>query len=202
MRFLFLLFLVSTSVNAQSKAVAINLDVKLLSNDSLFQGGTLRVNGQYVVPDFYVPIDSAGRYTITFPKSGKYELWFSDTSVKRQSFYMNPVDVSIRKKKNKPITMQLQSRCYANGETAITDFQKAKAVFYVYGGIAPPMYYPNLNFEEKYSVSFHIFGCTFDLLEECALENNKVIAQLMDEKYGLEWRKELPYVIEGIQPAE
>lgn len=202
MRFLFLLLLVSTSVNAQSKAVAVNLEVRLLSSDSLFQGGALRVHGLNVVPDFYVPIDSAGKYSITFPRAGKYELWFSDTLAKRQSFYTDPVDIKVGKKNNPSITINLESLCYANGQKAYTDFKQAKAVFYVYGGFAPPMYYPNPDFEEKYTVSFHVFGCTLYLLEECALENNKVIAQLMDEKYGLEWRKELPYSIEGIELPE
>ena len=202
MRFLFVLFFVSTSVCAQQKVIVIDLEVKLISNESSFQGGTLRINGLNVVPDIYIPIDTSGNYTLSFPRAGKYELWFSDTVSKRQSFWMDPVEIKIRKKHNKSTTVYLQSRCNKNGQTARVDFEQHQALFYVYGGIAPSMYYPNIEFEKKYGVSFYMFGCRVDLLEECAYENNNVISQLMDEKYGIGWREELPYTIEGIETTK
>ncbi|MDO5637029.1 MAG: hypothetical protein Q4G18_07240 [Myroides sp.] len=58
-------------------------------------------------------------------------------------------------------------------------------------------------FKEKYDVSFKFNGCVIlptDLKQ--AETNNKKVATILDEKYGVIWQSELPFSVPGVQKID
>jgi len=84
-------------------------------------------------------------------------------------------------------------------ETAEKDWKKKKAKLYLVGGIAPiGNRKADSRFEKKYKIRYYDFGDTAPNME-CIQVYNERIFELMDKKYGTEWRKKVRSDVEYLE---
>jgi len=98
------------------------------------------------------------------------------------------------------VELTLKGVCgFVSLETAENDWKKKKAKLYLVGGIAPIGNRKADNrFEKKYKISYYDFGDTAPNME-CIQVYNERIFELMDEKYGTEWRKKVRSDVEYLE---
>ena len=129
--------------------------------------------------------DSLGNFKITkLSKNTKYLISFT-------SFQFGTVDVPFETHEAETITkvFELKANCDYNVDTAINDWNQKKAKLLIIGSIAPlanTKY--DKRFEKKYGIDYFDFGCT-PAPSECIKEYNEKIFELLDQKYGKRWRK-------------
>ncbi len=86
-------------------------------------------------------------------------------------------------------TLTLEAGCKYSKEQAVKDWKKGKPKLLLIGSVAPIVNSSaDKRFEKKYGIKYLDFGCT-PPIEECIKIYNEQIFELMDKKYGTEWRK-------------
>ena len=86
-----------------------------------------------------------------------------------------------------------------SSETAEREWIKKKAKLYIVGGIAPiGNRKADSRFEKKYEIQYYDFGDTAPNME-CIQVYNERIFELMDKKYGTEWRKKVRSDVEYLE---
>lgn len=180
---------------ASAQTVVLRVEVEQEQKNSPYKLGSLWCEGKEL------PLKGAGLYSLTVERRGSYRLTFSDSLDSRNPYhhFMEPRNIKIRKHRKDTVVVSVRSSCYKNVQVAEEEFANEQAAFIVFGGIAPPMYIPNNPLRVKYGVSYDIFGCIVDVNKDCAAAYNRRLAQLMDEKYGEEWRNEISYRIYGLE---
>lgn len=89
------------------------------------------------------------------------------------------------------VTFELKADCEYNAERAETDWNNANANLLLFGSIAPiANSKADIRFEKKFGIKYLDFGCE-PPISECIKEYNERIFELMDEKYGMKWRKKV-----------
>ncbi|MFH4966537.1 hypothetical protein V8G69_16165 [Gaetbulibacter sp. M235] len=98
------------------------------------------------------------------------------------------------------VDLTLKGICgFVSLETAEKDWKKNKAKLYLVGGIAPVgNRKEDYRFEKKYKIKYYDFGDTAPNME-CIQIYNERIFELMDEKYGTEWRKKVRSDVEYLK---
>ena len=74
--------------------------------------------------------------------------------------------------------------------SAKKDIESKTPFLFTPGGIAPIIYPNDKEFERKYLVYFYDFGCIAPD-EEIMIEYNKIVFDLLDSKFGKNWRREI-----------
>lgn len=130
--------------------------------------------------------DSTGFFRIENLEPNKlYEIKLSAFGYKDQVFEIKTND-GITK-----TTLTLEAGCEYSKEQADKDWQNGKAKMLLIGSIAPiANSSTDFKFEKKYGIEYFDFGCT-PPIEECVKLYNERIFELMDEKYGMKWRKKV-----------
>ncbi len=96
-------------------------------------------------------------------------------------------------------TLTLDASCEYSNEQAKKDWNNGKAKLLLAGSIAPIANSPSdKRFEKKYEIEYLDFGCT-PPIDECIKIYNEQIFELMDEKYGMEWRKKVRSDVEYLK---
>lgn len=86
-------------------------------------------------------------------------------------------------------TFEVIPNCDFDGETAKNEWKNKSAKLYLIGSISPIANSKNdKKFEKKYNIQYFDFGCT-PAPSDCIKEYNEKIFELLDKKYGKEWRK-------------
>ncbi len=130
--------------------------------------------------------DNFGNFRIEYLESNKrYVIEISVFGYGNQKF-----DVKTKSGINN-MTFKLKAECGYSAERAESDWKNGKASLLLIGSIAPIANSPaDKRFEKKYGIKYYDFGC-MPPIDECVKEYNERIFELMDEKYGLKWRKKV-----------
>ena len=131
--------------------------------------------------------DSLGNFKITgLNKNTKYLITFT-------SFQFGTIELPFDTNETDTITkvFEIKANCAYNIDTAISDWNNKKAKLLIIGSIAPLSNTKlDKKFERKYKIEYFDFGCT-PAPSDCIKEYNEKIFELLDKKYGKEWRKDV-----------
>lgn len=161
-------------------------------------------SGEFTIIDLNKKIDisKAESFKITLPEKGKYQFSFVSDDFTAYTFY----PTRINKRKNK-ITVRLMEKIefkstgiYSfpmNLETDLTDEQIEQLIEngtlnFIMHGIDSSIPKEYVKFKEKYGIGLTKENCVIDPLSfKKATENNQMIFDFLNKKYGTEWQSEL-----------
>ena len=93
----------------------------------------------------------------------------------------------------------LKAGCEYSKEQAEKDWKNKTPKLLLVGSIAPTANSPtDTKFEKKYGIEYFDFGCE-PPIEECIKIYNERIFELMDESYGIKWRKKVRSDVEYLE---
>lgn len=162
------------------------------------------ISGEFTIIELNkkIEISKAESFKITLPKKGKYQFNFVSDNFTAFTFYPSRIN-----KSNNTITVRLMEKNELNNsgiysfpiniETDLTDEQIEQRIengtlnFIMYGidSSIPKEY---VEFEEKYGIGLSKVNCEIDPLSfKKAIENNQMIFDFLNRKYGNEWQTEL-----------
>jgi len=169
--------------------------------------------GEFFITDTNVRIEikDTQSFQITLPGKGKYQFGFSTKDFTAYTYY----PARITNKKN-TITIRLVEKTeltFNNGnfsfplnlDTNLTDEQIEKRISagnlnFITHGIDDSIPKEFSDFKVKYGIGLIKENCVIDPISfKKSTENNIMIADYLDKKYGEDWRKELPTKPFGIK---
>ena len=190
-----ILFAISFYASGQSKMNRSNyLKGKLAGKISLPEGTEIPEEGIYVYlldEDKGVFTDQKGYYQFQdLRKKTLYHIRVMIFGYKSQEF-------AVVTSKNPTTTFNInyQMKCEFDTERAILDWNSGNAKFFMASGIVSYVNQSDEPFEEKYGIEYYDFGCVAPV-DNCIIEYNSKIFELMDLKFGIHWRKEVRKDIE------
>jgi len=96
-------------------------------------------------------------------------------------------------------TLTIEAGCEYSKEQAAKDWKNGNPKLLLVGSIAPiANSSSDKRFEKKYGIEYFDFGCS-PPIEECVKIYNEQVFELMDEKYGMEWRKKVRSDVEYLK---
>ena len=130
-------------------------------------------------------------------KKGKYYIKFNNDSILNSSVFAkispknNYINIQIREK------IDLNSADYhLASEENIENLVKNQNANFINFGLGMQNF---TDFKKKYGIGNKNQGCVISgSLSENATRNNEFIAAYLDKKYGLDWRKDLPFTPYGL----
>lgn len=161
-------------------------------------------SGEFTIIDLNKKIDifKAESFKITLPEKGKYQFSFLSDDFTAYTFY----PTRINKRKN-TITVRLMEKTEFKNtgiysfpislETDLTDEQIEQRIEngtlnFIMHGIDSSIPKEYVEFKEKYGVGLTKENCVIDPLSfKKATENNQMIFDFLNKKYGTEWQSEL-----------
>ena len=161
-------------------------------------------SGEFTIIDLNkkTEINKAESFKITLPEKGKYQFSFVSDDFTAYTFY----PTRINKRKN-TITIRLMEKVefknvgvYSfpmNLETDLTDEQIEDRIAngtlnFIINGIDSKIPEEYIKFKEKYGIGLIKENCVIDPISfKKTRENNEMIFDYLNKKYGTEWIKEL-----------
>ena len=161
-------------------------------------------SGEFTIIDLNkkTEINKAESFKITLPEKGKYQFSFVSDDFTAYTFY----PTRINKRKN-TITIRLMEKVefknvgvYSspmNLETDLTDEQIENRIAsgtlnFIMNGIDSTIPEEYIKFKEKYGIGLIKENCVIDPISfKKTRENNEMIFDYLNKKYGTEWIKEL-----------
>jgi|SRR5690554_1071480 len=161
-------------------------------------------SGKFTIIDLNkkIEISKAENFKITLPEKGKYQFSFVSDNFTAYTFY--PARIN---KRNNTITVRLMEKkelkkggIYSfpmNLETDLTDEQIEQRIEngtlnFIMHGIDSSIPKEYVDFKEKYGIGLIKENCVIDPLSfKKATENNQMIFDFLNKKYGTEWQAEL-----------
>ena len=142
----------------------------------------------------FAETDSLGYYTLDSLTKGKtYNfqfLAFGYGEVQRSIEIFKEVDT---------LNLILNTECAFDSLTAHEDWRTGNPRLLLIGSIAPLANSEyDLQFEDKYKVEYYDFGCTPPAID-CVLTYNQEIFDLLDQKFGNQWRAEAREDVIGLK---
>lgn len=158
-----------------------------------------------------IKINDTKSFQITLPSKGKYQFRFSTEDFTAYTYYPSRITnkkntITIRLVEKKELT--LNSRIFSfpmNLDANLTDVQIEKRIStgnlnFISHGIDNSIPKEFSDFKEKYGIGLIKENCAIDPLSfKRATENNILIADYLNKKYGEDWLKELPTKPFGIK---
>ncbi len=161
-------------------------------------------SGEFTIIDLNkkIEVSKAESFKITLPEKGKYQFSFVSDNFTAYTFY----PARINKRKNTITVRLIEKKELRNGEiysfpmnleTELTDKQIEQRIengtlnFITHGidSFVPKEY---VEFKEKYGIGLSKENCVIDpLYFKKATENNQMIFDFLNRKYGTEWQTEL-----------
>ena len=161
-------------------------------------------SGEFTIIDLNkkIEISKAENFKITLPEKGKYQFSFVSDNFTAYTFY--PARIN---KRNNTITVRLMEKkelkkggIYSfsmNLETDLTDEQIEQRIEngtlnFIMHGIDSSIPKEYVEFKENYGIGLIKENCVIDPLSfKKATENNQMIFDFLNKKYGTEWQAEL-----------
>lgn len=161
-------------------------------------------SGEFTIIDLNkkTEITKAESFKITLPEKGKYQFSFVSDDFTAYTFY----PTRINKRKN-TITIRLMEKVEFNNvgvysfpmnlETDLTDEQIEDRIAngtlkFIMNGIDSTIPEEYIKFKEKYGIGLIKENCVIDPISfKKTRENNEMIFDYLNKKYGTEWIKEL-----------
>ena len=169
-------------------------------------------SGEFTIIDLNkkIEISKADSFKITLPEKGKYQFNFVSDDFTAYTFYPTRIN-----KRNNTITIRLMEKTgYKSGgtysfpmnlETDLTDEQIEQRIEngtlnFIMHGIDSTIPEEYVDFKEKYGIGLIKENCVIDPLSfKKATENNQMIFDFLNKKYGTEWQTELKTKPFGLQ---
>jgi len=169
-------------------------------------------SGEFTIVDLNrkIEINKAENFKITLPKKGKYEFSFVSDDFTAYTFY----PTRINKRKNTIIIRLIKkvelntNRIYSfpmNLETNLTDRQietliENENLNFIINGIDNSIPKDYIKFKEKYGIGLVKENCVIDPISyKKTRENNQMIFDYLNKKYGTKWINELDIKPFGIK---
>ena len=161
-------------------------------------------SGEFTIIDLNqkIEIHKAESFSVTLPKKGKYQFSFTSEDFTASTFYPS----RINKRKN-TITVRLMAKTEFDGsgihsfplilESDLTDEQIEQRIEdgslnFIIHGIDHSIPQEYQKFKEKYGIGVVKENCLIDPLSfKKTTENNQMICDFLNKKYGAEWLEEL-----------
>ena len=193
--YIVLILIVSTQLSAQEVDDSLHFSIqgKIISGkyNTPLKGSSVSIEGMNIG----AISDSLGIFIIKNLEKGEYDLVVSDIRYNSLDTLIKLNETSIEN-----LNIIMFSKCTEiNSDTARSDIKKENPKLLLVGGIAPVEYPGDREFEKKYNIEYYDFGCVVSSPEECIIEYNKVIFEYLDNKYGIEWRKEVRKDVVGFE---
>ena len=161
-------------------------------------------SGKFTIIDLNkkIEISKAESFKITLPEKGKYQFSFVSDDFTAYTFY----PTRINKRKNTITVRLMEKKEFKNSgiysfpmnlETDLTDEQIEQRIEngtlnFIMHGIDSSIPKEYLEFKEKYGIGLVKENCVIDPLSfKKATENNQMIFDFLNKKYGTEWQAEL-----------
>jgi hypothetical protein len=192
-----ILALTITATKASEKEIIAEVVFENLTNKEF-------TSGEFTIIDLNkkTEITKAESFKITLPEKGKYQFSFVSDDFTAYTFY----PTRINKRKN-TITIRLMEKVefknvgvYSfpmNLETDLTDEQIEDRIAngtlnFIINGIDSKIPEEYIKFKEKYGIGLIKENCVIDPISfKKTRENNEMIFDYLNKKYGTEWIKEL-----------
>ncbi|UQD56197.1 hypothetical protein [Flavobacterium sp. K5-23] len=158
-----------------------------------------------------IEIKNTQSFKVTLPEKGKYQFEFSTKDFIAYTFYParitaknNTITIRLVEKKDLPFNKVTRS-FPINFDTNLTDQDIEKriskgALNFIIHGIDNSIPKEFAQFKEKYGIGLIKENCVIDPLSfKRARENNQMISDYLNSKYGEDWLKELPMKPFGIK---
>lgn len=141
-------------------------------------------NSDRPLPERTTLTDSSGTFRLeNLEVNKKYILKVSAFGYGKQFFEINTVSGIVK------TTLTLKASCEFSAEQARVDWENGTAKLLLSGSIAPVANTrADTRFEKKYKILYYDFGCT-PIIGECIKSYNEQIFDLLDDKYGKNWRR-------------
>ncbi|TDD76030.1 FEKKY domain-containing protein [Flavobacterium caseinilyticum] len=158
-----------------------------------------------------IKINDTKSFQITLPSKGKYQFRFSTEDFTAYTYYPSRITnkkntITIRLVEKKVLTLNSGVFSFPmNLDTNLTDEQIEKRIStgnlnFISHGIDNSIPKEFSDFKEKYGIGLIKENCAIDPLSfKRATENNIMIADYLNKKYGEAWLKELPTKPFGIK---
>lgn len=161
-------------------------------------------SGEFTIIDLNkkIEISKAESFKITLPEKGKYQFSFVSDDFTAYTFY----PTRINKRKN-TITVRLMEKTDFNSggiysfpmnlKTDLTDEEIEQRIEngtlnFIMHGIDSSIPKEYIDFKDKYGIGLTKENCVIDPLAfKKATENNQMIFDFLNKKYGTEWQNEL-----------
>lgn len=153
-----------------------------------------QLNSKKTVVERMTMADSTGHFRLENLEPNKlYEIKISAFGYQDQIFEIKTND-GITK-----TTLTLSAECEFSKEKAEFDWENGQAKLLLIGSIAPIANSPSDNrFEKRFGIKYYDFGCE-PPIQECVKTYNEQVFELMDEKYGVKWRKKVRSDVEYLE---
>ncbi|MHA7944610.1 FEKKY domain-containing protein [Formosa sp. 3Alg 14/1] len=151
-----------------------------------------------------IEIKDTQSFKITLPSKGKYQFGFATDEFTAYTYYPsritnNKYTITIRLVEKTELTSKNRSFSFPmNLDTNLSDEQIEKRISegnlnFIIHGIDNSIPKAFLEFKEKYGIGLTKENCVIDPLSfKKATENNQMIADYLNKKYGVKWMNELP----------
>ena len=158
-----------------------------------------------------IKINNTKSFQITLPGKGKYQFGFSTEDFTAYTYYPSRITtkkntITIRLVKKTELTLNSGIFSFPmNLDTNLTDEQIEKRIStgnlnFISHGIDSSIPKEFSDFKEKYGIGLIKESCVIDPMSfKRATENNIMIADYLNKKYGEDWLKELPMKPFGIK---
>jgi hypothetical protein len=158
-----------------------------------------------------IEINNTKSFTITLPSKGKYQFGFSTEDFTAYTYYPSRITIkkntiTIRLVKKTELTLNSGIFSFPmNLDTNLTDEQIEERIStgnlnFITHGIDNSIPKEFSAFKEKYGIGLIKENCVIDPISfKKATENNIMIADYLNKKYGADWLKELPTKPFGIK---
>ena len=162
-----------------------------------------RINGEFVIPDetfitlypnnLFIESDSSDNFKSEKLRPGTYTLEIDNYTSNHQKYVITITDKSIS-----DYEIIIDVKCDIDNLTALADIKDRHPKLMLISGIAPVHIKGQENFEKKYKVKYHEFGCIAPI-KTCVLMYNKVIFEYLDKKFGKKWRNDVRADVLGLK---
>ena len=161
-------------------------------------------SGEFTIIDLdqKIEIHKAESFTVSLPKKGRYQFSFVSEDFTAYTFYPTRIN-----KRNNTITIRLMAKTELSGngihsfpmilESDLTDEQIEQRIEdgtlnFIMHGIDPSIPQEYRKFKVKYGIGLIKENCLIDPFSfKKATENNQMIFDFLNKKYGTEWQEEL-----------
>ena len=162
------------------------------------------VSGEFTILDLNqkIEIQNAESFTVTLPKKGKYQFSFVSKDFAAYTFY----PIRINKRKNK-ITIRLMKKnefdrsgilsfpIYLESDLTYEQIEQRieeGSLNFIVHGLDHSIPQEYVEFKRKYGVGLIKQNCLLDPFSfKKATDNNQMIFDFLNKKYGTEWQEEL-----------
>lgn len=170
--------------------------------DIPFSKGTLYIDALHYKHEF----TTTGEFMLTIPDNGKYVIRFESENFICTTLYpvrLNKRNAQIQVKLTETLNIAnqipLNTTLIHKRLTIAEQIEAGQSVNFVINGITPIPPQTYALFKEKYGIGIVTENCAVDPISfRNAKLHNQAIANYLTEKFGTEWKEDLPISILGI----